>query len=197
MGKRVSPRIVHRFIPCKNNCFLCKFSCGNAFTVVAFKLSCRFSPARFFFLHGFRDRLLEVRRVSFVRYSLWHKNHPICQTVYHMSDKWGAVHTNVIPKLWVKTRPQRRSGFAQRKGFGLSVQPTKPLIRAQISAAQCAMISKAHAVASSCPCRLVGHSRAPDSIFFQIRSHHPTFRLCLYIFRKDIPAAARTGGRRS
>ena len=101
LGKRISPRIVHRFIPCKSNCFLFKFPCGNAFTVI--DLSCRFSPARFFFLHGFRDRLLEVRCVSFVRYSLWHKNHPICQTVYHMSDKWGAVHTNVIPKLWVKT----------------------------------------------------------------------------------------------
>ena len=46
--------------------------CGNALVVIDLELSCRFSVAQFFFLHGFHNQFLEFRRVLFVRYSLWH-----------------------------------------------------------------------------------------------------------------------------
>ena len=49
------------------------------------KLSCCFSIAQLFLLHGFYNHSLELRRISFVWYSFWHRitPHSLVQVFYH------------------------------------------------------------------------------------------------------------------
>ncbi|MBR3297931.1 MAG: hypothetical protein IKI64_01880, partial [Clostridia bacterium] len=46
-----------------------------------------------FISHGLYDHLLELAGVFLVWYSFWHIKSPHLLVLYHMSNKWGAVHS--------------------------------------------------------------------------------------------------------